>query len=104
MKLWMVGSDNSSETQGSSKVIVVGKMRSPTSQWACAVLLVRVNRKLAKEGQERLKAAKGKARETLGAYYVLDLRRNEVKATHVQLEPYARKLGVLEPYEALVCE
>jgi hypothetical protein len=27
-----------------------------------------------------------------------------VKATHVQLEPYARKLGVLELYEALVCE
>jgi hypothetical protein len=67
-------------------------------------LLVRVNRKLTKEGQERLKAAKGKARETLGDYYLLDLRRNEVKAPHVQLEPYARELGVLEPYEALNCK
>jgi hypothetical protein len=86
---------------GKVKRVVKAKSCVPVTERA---LLVRVNRKLTKEGQERLKATKGKARETLGDYYLLDLRRNQVKATHVQLEPYARKLGVLELYEALVCE
>jgi hypothetical protein len=81
------------------KQVVKAKYWVPVTERA---LLVRVNRKLTKERQESLKAAKGKARETLGAYYLLDLRRNEVKATNVQLEPYARKLGVLKLYEALI--
>jgi hypothetical protein len=86
---------------GNVKRAVKSKCCVPVTERA---LLVRLNRKLTKEGQERLKAAKGKARETLGDYYLLDLGGNEVKATHVQLEPYARKLGVLEPYEALICK
>jgi hypothetical protein len=53
------------------KQVVKAKYWVPVTERA---LLVRVNRKLTKEGQESLKAAKGKARETLGAYYLLDLR------------------------------
>jgi hypothetical protein len=37
----------------------------------------------------------------LGDYYVVDVMRNRVLATHVSLEELARELGVLRPYESL---
>ncbi len=67
-------------------------------------LLMRINRKLAKEGRLQVKKLRGElARTELGDFYLLDLNRNAIKATHLDLEAYARELGVLAPYEALNC-
>lgn len=70
-------------------------------------LLQRVNRRLAKDGEQLRTARRFRdgvdSHETskLGRYYALDLSRNIVTAAHVNLENRARELGVLKAWEAL---
>ena len=65
-------------------------------------LLARVSRCLSKDG-ERLKTCKEDSRafDTLGRYYVVDIQRNLVTDRNIDLEAYARKLGVLQAWEKL---
>jgi len=78
-----------------------GKVCVPVVERA---LLARVNRKLARDGPLRVKKLRGQAQAQLGDYCLLDLNRNTIKVAHLDLESYARDLGVLLPYVALVCE
>jgi hypothetical protein len=64
-------------------------------------LYKRINRKLRPRG-EQLKRSRGQSVEaTLGLYYVLDLQRNFIVETSVQLESLAQDLGVLYPGEGM---
>jgi hypothetical protein len=69
-------------------------------------LVQRINRKLsALDGgdprAEQVRAARGKARETLGEFYLLDVGKNAVKDWHLDLDALGRKLGVLRAWERL---
>lgn len=64
-------------------------------------LMARVNRRLAKDHRAIYKSRSQGERSSLGAYYVIDTRRNKVVLTHQDLEPYARKLGLLADWEVL---
>ena len=64
----------------------------------------RINRALRARG-ETLKAARGvRARQDLGDYYTIQVDRNAVVDTHVDLERLARELGALAPYEQVVSD
>jgi hypothetical protein len=64
-------------------------------------LIQRVNRKLAASGQLLKKTRGEAAEETIGAYYVLDTRRNTVVLSRVNLVALAQKLGVLQKWETV---
>ena len=66
-------------------------------------LLQRINRKLAEDGR-RVKAARGHAVATLGAYYLMNSRPGHeyVFEREVDLQAKARELNCLAPYEELV--
>ena len=67
-------------------------------------VITRINRSLKPEGQ-RLRAVRGeRARRDLGDYYVQDFQRNLGLQTHVDVEDFARELGVLKSWERLVEE
>ena len=72
---------------------------APISERALAA---RVSRRLSKDG-ERLKACKEDSRafNSLGRYYVVDIERNVVTDRRIDLEAFARKLGVLQAWEKL---
>jgi hypothetical protein len=62
-------------------------------------IVQRINRALAKKG-EQLRASRGdQARTELGDYYVIDLHRNTLVLYRVNLDALGRKLGVLRPWE-----
>ncbi len=65
-------------------------------------LLARVNRKLAHEYLV-LKRCRSDAKfyTELGDFYAVSIRTNYVDATHVDLETWAKEIGVLKPYEEL---
>jgi hypothetical protein len=65
-------------------------------------LFSRINRALAKQG-ESLRRCREDSRSfsDLGAYYIIDIRGNYVTAKFLELDKLGRKMGVLEPYEAL---
>ena len=65
-------------------------------------LLARVNRKLAHEYLV-LKRCKSDSRwyNELGDFYAVSISRNHFDAQHVELEKWAKELGVLKPYEKL---
>lgn len=78
-------------------------MKSTVSSRA---LVQRINRKLRAEDEygEVLKKTPEKntqALVTLGLYYLLDVRRNCVLRSGVDLERFARQLGVLESDEVI---
>jgi len=69
-------------------------------------IVQRINRRLKREyadgerGLFGLKAARSpRARQDLGDYYLLNLERNLIADTHVDLEKFGRELGVLQRYE-----
>jgi hypothetical protein len=62
----------------------------------------RLNRLLAVEGKELRKTRGGPALDALGRYYILG--NNSVLSHHINLEQFARKLGVLAEHEQLVVE
>ena len=72
--------------------------RKPVSMRA---LLLRINRKLKKDGAV-LKTLRGHRYENdLGRYYTVNVVGNRIEATHVDPEPWGRKLGVLKAWEGL---
>jgi len=67
-------------------------------------LFQRIDRVLWKAG-ERLRTYRGgTSRSALGDLYIVDVKRNVVTGSHIDLERYGRELGVLKPYERLVEE
>ena len=64
-------------------------------------LLARINRKL-KPDLRTVRTLRGnRSRREVGDYYEVDLNRNAIVAMHVDLEDYARELGVLTEWERL---
>lgn len=65
-------------------------------------LLARINRKL-KQDNEQVRKCKVDSRSywDLGSYYVIDLSKNAVTATHVDLSKWGRELKVLADFEVL---
>ena len=64
-------------------------------------LTARINRHLAGKGQA-LKRSRGMtASAALGEHYVVDLTRNHVAVRYVDIESFARDLGVLAGWEEL---
>jgi hypothetical protein len=64
--------------------------------------LQRLNRALAHEGTV-IRACKETSRwfNDLGRYYEDNAQRNAVEAKHVNIEAWAREVGVLKPFEAM---
>jgi hypothetical protein len=64
--------------------------------------IARINRSLAKEMQ-RLLVCKWGSRwhSSLGRFYLVDLARNAVDTTNIDLEALGRELGVLRPNESV---
>lgn len=69
-----------------------------------ATVIKRINRRLARNGEDvRVRAVRGeRARLDLGDYFEHNARLNVPGETHIDLEAYARDLGVMRPEEALV--
>lgn len=65
--------------------------------------MARINRAL-RHDDEMLKSARVDSRtfQDLGAYYVIDIKRNFVTAKDIDLEALGKELGVLKDYEELV--
>lgn len=70
----------------------------PVSQQA---LIKRINRKLKQDGQQLKKARGERWKSTTGDYFIVDINRNYIVETHIDLEKYGRKIGALEAYEGL---
>lgn len=64
-----------------------------------AALLMRIDRFLSPLNQKVRKARGDYAKSSLGEYYLVDVDRNVILETHVQIEAMARRLGVLESWE-----
>ena len=64
-----------------------------------AALFARINRRLAQQ-DERLRVSRSeRARQDLGDYYIVDVRRNFLVGGHIDPVQLARELGVLQGYE-----
>jgi hypothetical protein len=62
-------------------------------------LVQRIGRALEKNG-ERLKAnVRPGLAPAIGNHFTVDMKRNSVARTHVELEELGRELGALKPYE-----
>jgi transcriptional regulator of NAD metabolism len=75
---------------------------APSPDRKITSLIARINRKLG-HNSERLCAARvgGRLESNVGRYYVLDVTRNVVIDTHVDLETLGRRLRILRPGEIL---
>ena len=68
------------------------------------VLVKRINRRLAPNG-EKMKVARTRYRSTVGGkYYIFAIDGNFVVRDHINLETIARELGALAPGERLAGE
>jgi len=67
-------------------------------------LFARVDRTLRKRGEMLRRSRVGSTRALLdvGRYYVLDVDRGAVVGHNINLEKYARELGVMQDFESLV--
>ena len=74
------------------------KNKVPVTQRA---LFQRINRALEKEGQIQKTTRGDKWRSSLGDHYVVDLNRNLIVSTHVDLEELGREIKALAPYESM---
>jgi hypothetical protein len=77
-------------------------MTTKTVPVTMRALTQRINRKLEPAGKV-LKAARGKEKDALGTFYLLDFSRG-VEDTHVDLESLGRELGALGQWESLSAE
>jgi len=85
------------------------RSKSPKAPVTMRALIQRINRKLASDDREKgnqwpqkVCAFRGRARENVGAYYLLDQHRNEIVNSGISPEHLARELGVLQLWEAVV--
>jgi hypothetical protein len=71
-------------------------------QVTARALVQRINYDLAKNNDLQVKKTRGaRALLDLGEYYILDVARNFVRETHVDIEDLGRELKVLADYECL---
>lgn len=70
----------------------------PVSQQA---LVKRINRKLKQDGQQLKKARGERWKSTTGDYFIVDINRNFIVKTHIDLVEYGREIGALKAYEGL---
>ena len=61
--------------------------------------MARINRKLAYKGKQLRAARSAGAKRRLGAFFVLDVRRNIIESASVDPVAFARELGVLKAWE-----
>jgi len=79
--------------------MVMSEATVPVTQRA---LMQRLNRAL-RPRDEMVRQARGdRARQDLGDFYVVDAHRNVVVRQGIDLEAFAREMGVLKGYERLV--
>jgi hypothetical protein len=65
-------------------------------------LVARINRKLAHQGKAlRHSAPNSRQAHDLGAYFAIDVNRNVVTASWIDLEKWGNGLGCLKPWESL---
>lgn len=64
-------------------------------------LFQRIDRALAKAGEKLRKARSDEAAASLGAYFIIDLKKKAVVRVKVDLVDLGRKLKILAPYERL---
>jgi hypothetical protein len=67
-------------------------------------VMQRINRKFRSEGGplgREVKKTRGKAKDEIGDFYILDAQRGGVTTRFVNLEKLARELGVLADWEHL---
>ncbi|MEJ5370230.1 MAG: hypothetical protein WHT08_18110 [Bryobacteraceae bacterium] len=77
----------------------MAKTLAPVSERA---LIGRINRRLDRDNKKLFKSRPGSRLEAnVGRFYVVDVWRNTVVDTHVDLESYGRELGVLAEWEKL---
>jgi len=77
----------------------MAKTLAPVSERA---LIGRINRRLDRDYKKLYKSRPGSRLEAnVGRFYVVDVWRNTVVDTHVDLESYGRELGVLAEWEQL---
>ena len=77
----------------------MAKTLAPVSERA---LIGRINRRLDRDNKKLFKSRPGSRLEAnVGRFYVVDVWRNTVVDTHVDLESYGRELGVLAEWEQL---
>jgi hypothetical protein len=65
-------------------------------------LVKRINRVLKRKGSlgwQLKKARGGKVKSSVGDYYILDIERNFIMQPNVDIEEYAREIGVLQDHE-----
>jgi hypothetical protein len=77
----------------------MAKTLAPVSERA---LIGRINRRLGRDYKKLFKSRPGSRLEAnVGRFYVVDVWRNTVVDTHVDLKSYGRELGVLAEWEQL---
>jgi hypothetical protein len=65
-------------------------------------IIQRINRRLAKDHEKLCKSRGWQAQQNLGDYYLLDRYRKTVINSNVNVETFARELGVIQEHEILV--
>lgn len=79
-----------------------GAQMAKSSRVTRVALIARVNRRLAKQGEALRQCSENRRdHNTLGDMYVIDVARNAVVTKHVDLQRFAKKIGVLKTGEVL---
>jgi hypothetical protein len=65
-------------------------------------IIQRINRRLAKNHEKLCKSRGWQAQQNLGDYYLLDRYRKTVINSNVNVQTFARELGVIQEHEILV--
>lgn len=64
-------------------------------------MIQRINRALRKDNEVLKSPRGGRARFSLGQFFILDVRRNAVVREDVDIDALGRQLGALKPFEHL---
>ena len=64
-------------------------------------VIQRINRKLAHKNERICKSRGWRALQNLGEYHVIDCYRNALIKSHLNIEEFAKKLGVMAGHECL---
>ena len=76
------------------------KRKEPDIRLTLPAIKARINRKLIIDGQ-MLKRSRGKQKQALGEFYVMDVRTNDLVRKDVDLEKFAREIAALKPFEGV---
>ena len=78
---------------------VAGTMTTKRVKVSRVAFMARINRKLAYKGKQVRASRSAGAKRRLGAFFVLDVRRNIIESASVDPVALARELGVLKAWE-----